>query len=200
METKRCSTCQEIKPVALFTKHSKAKDGLQSNCIPCGKLIKKKWRLDNKNKSDEYFANYRSNKEHVHAIQKKNRQKYPEKEKLKTKTYKLNNPHKVSIWQQTRKAKLLNSIHPDHNKKMEEQLHLMRIRLSNCLGLYYHVDHILPLDKGGYHHHLNLQTIPGKLNEIKSTSLEYKHPSLIHWTALPNFLLDRIKLELLEEP
>jgi hypothetical protein len=174
----------------MFTAHKKTKDRLQSYCIECGKIIKKQWRTNNKDRSDEYFSNYRkTNKDNIRLINKKYRKKYPEKEKLKSFLYKKNNPHKCSQWAMTRKARISYCCHADHNKNIEEVFHKMRYRLSKCVNIYYHVDHILPLTKGGFHHHGNLQVIPGKLNEMKGTSLEFQHPSLIHWTELPSHLL-----------
>ena len=35
METKRCCTCGEVKPVAEFGKNRNRKDGLQDACKPC---------------------------------------------------------------------------------------------------------------------------------------------------------------------
>jgi len=37
-------------------------------------------------------------------------------------------------------------------------------RLQNKLGIDFHVDHIVPLAKGGLHHPLNLQVVPAKWN------------------------------------
>jgi hypothetical protein len=41
-------------------------------------------------------------------------------------------------------------------------------RLENRIGIKFHVDHIVPLSKGGLHSPTNLQTIPATLNISKN--------------------------------
>ena len=45
-DTKRCSRCGELKPVAAFTRHARAKDGRQPFCNPCQRKAVKShyWR------------------------------------------------------------------------------------------------------------------------------------------------------------
>ena len=45
-----------------------------------------------------------------------------------------------------------------------QQFYLYRDRLRSKLGIEFHVDHIVPLAKGGLHHPLNLQVVPAKWN------------------------------------
>lgn len=40
-------------------------------------------------------------------------------------------------------------------------------RVGNCLGIKFHVDHIIPLSIGGSHHQSNLQWVPQKWNISK---------------------------------
>ena len=40
-------------------------------------------------------------------------------------------------------------------------------RVGNCLGIKFHVDHIVPLSAGGSHHQSNLQWVPAKWNISK---------------------------------
>ena len=40
-------------------------------------------------------------------------------------------------------------------------------RISKCLGISFHVDHIVPLSKGGTHAPSNLQIVPAKWNRRK---------------------------------
>ena len=44
-------------------------------------------------------------------------------------------------------------------------------RISRCLGSWFHVDHKIPLSKGGLHCISNLQIIPGSVNLKKGSKL-----------------------------
>jgi len=94
---------------------------------------------------------------------------------------------------QNRRAKLRDLLHPDHNILIEKTLQDSSIRISKCLGILHHVDHILPLNQGGFHHHLNLQIIPATINESKGDKLDYRSPYGIHWSELPEFLLVNVR-------
>jgi 5-methylcytosine-specific restriction endonuclease McrA len=47
-------------------------------------------------------------------------------------------------------------------------------RVSKCLGVTMHVDHILPLSKGGGHQPSNLQVLPKTTNLRKSDKLDFQ--------------------------
>jgi 5-methylcytosine-specific restriction endonuclease McrA len=47
-------------------------------------------------------------------------------------------------------------------------------RVSKCLGVTMHVDHILPLSKGGVHQPSNLQVLPKTTNLRKSDKLDFQ--------------------------
>lgn len=53
----------------------------------------------------------------------------------------------------------------------------IRARLSNCTGILFHVDHVIPLAKGGSHSPCNLQVITSVANMRKHARLEYVHNS-----------------------
>ena len=49
-------------------------------------------------------------------------------------------------------------------------------RISECLGVAFHVDHIKPLSKGGEHAPENLQIVPAKWNLSKSNNNNDRFP------------------------
>ena len=51
---KKCNVCGEDKPLDMYSKHRSARDGLQSKCKSCSVAIMQKWKLDNKDRYNEY--------------------------------------------------------------------------------------------------------------------------------------------------
>ena len=49
-------------------------------------------------------------------------------------------------------------------------------RVSKCLGIVHHVDHIMPINCGGIHDVSNLQIIPARWNCRKHDNHKYKLP------------------------
>lgn len=61
---KKCSSCQTNKPISEFSKHSKNKDGLRSQCKHCARADWEKWYSKNKELvSARDKERYRSNRE-----------------------------------------------------------------------------------------------------------------------------------------
>jgi 5-methylcytosine-specific restriction endonuclease McrA len=50
-------------------------------------------------------------------------------------------------------------------------------RITKCMGLPFHVDHIYPISRGGKHHPSNLQILPAKLNLKKKSKIPKKAKS-----------------------
>jgi len=57
------------------------------------------------------------------------------------------------------------------NMKIIKQFYKWRSRVSQCTGILFHVDHVIPLSKGGIHHQDNLQVIPAIINLRKHASI-----------------------------
>ena len=64
----------------------------------------------------------------------------------------------------------------DNDRLVIKLLYLVREQFSRVSGVMYHVDHIIPLSKGGYHEPHNLQVIPAAENLKKFNSLTYIIP------------------------
>jgi hypothetical protein len=191
----KCPACSRFLSPSSFYKKYKTSDILHITCKECMDARTKQWKV--------------CNREHIKSKQKDywdvNKYKY----KISSKDYKIENKDKISkqmkiwnrenkhlklIYQNKRRAIKLSQYHVNHNTDIEKVLTLMSNRISKCCGVIHNVDHILPLSAGGYHHHLNLQVIPASINFSKKDSLLFKHPLLLHWSELPDYLLDKIKL------
>jgi len=164
----------------------------------------KEWVAENKDLVKTYKRNYyEKNKDLVkqRAIEwkannkeavKKSCTKYyknnTDKCKKACKTYTDKNPHIPRSIKANYRAKKLSATHPDHNKAIELVLFQTAQRVSKCLNIPHHVDHIFPLAKGGIHHHLNLQILPYSINLSKSDSLTWSHPIYKSIKDLPEWL------------
>ena len=56
---KLCTRCNTTKPVEEFSKNISTKDGLQAYCKPCKYQIDTEYRLNNKDKLNAYYRQYR---------------------------------------------------------------------------------------------------------------------------------------------
>lgn len=52
-------------------------------------------------------------------------------------------------------------------EQLIKQYYNYSVRLKNKLGVEFHVDHIVPLSRGGLHHPFNLQVVPARWNMRK---------------------------------
>jgi hypothetical protein len=214
---KKCTICGDIKVVSEFGKTNKTKHGIASRCKECIRIdsrerrkkpefkIKaseyaKRYAIENSSRIKEYTTKYYiENKSIINERNKKWSSKNHEYKKQINKEYAQNNKDKVNIYTSRRRARIKNALHVEHNIEIEQVYQSLAIRVKNCMGIDFHVDHILPIDVGGFHHHGNLQVVPGRLNESKRNRLDFKNPLFIHWEDLPDFLLENIKLEGLQE-
>lgn len=67
----------------------------------------------------------------------------------------------------------------------EADLDLIKSIYKNCPE-GYHVDHIIPISKGGLHHENNLCYLPASLNLQKHTKLPEEVPDIMKFAIYPN--------------
>lgn len=154
-----------------------------------------KYYNKNANARKEYNRNrYAKNKiticEQLRVSRLKNIDRYREKGKESSRLWRKKNPTKYKenlenwIKENPDKYKLIiakgnsrrraaeknNTPDLTHNQKLIiETIYLQRIRLEKRFGLQFHVDHIIPLSKGGLHIPSNLQVLPARLNLKKNS-------------------------------
>jgi len=82
MENKICSKCKDTKPLNLYGKDKRRKDGLRSECNECRKLDSKKYREKNPEKRKKTLIKYYTNNREKELNRlKKYREENPEKRK-----------------------------------------------------------------------------------------------------------------------
>lgn len=191
---KKCSKCKIEKDVREFRKNKSKLDGLQSECVKCAK----EYREKNKEKTREYVEKNKEYNEKIREYMKQYYKKNKIKFKRKNQTYMKNymdeyyKKNKIKIRERNRKyateyrktekgkISIINVMHKRRCIKKQGDMtttQLLRLR-QNAKVCYWcgvslkkvkvHIDHYVPLSKGGLHTMSNLVVSCGKCNQIKS--------------------------------
>lgn len=90
--------------------------------------------------------------------------------------------------QVVRRAKTTDLIHPDLDHSAAERIYAEAANLCRSTGIRHHVDHIIPITYGGWHHQQNLQILPHSVNMSKSNNPFWEHPDFKSWRSVPSEL------------
>jgi 5-methylcytosine-specific restriction endonuclease McrA len=169
---KVCTVCKLEKPLTDFSPDKRISSGVQSKCKPCYAEIMRNRRMSDPTK-------------HRAAV-KKFRELHYEKVLERNRTYRKNNPEKVFGWKKKDRTVNKARVYADNAKRrsliygrlIPEIISTYALRdfyEAMSLGDKFHVDHIVPLSRGGLHEFENLQIISaidnlrkGVKNAIKS--------------------------------
>lgn len=163
--TKLCTRCQEEKPATteFFYKKDDGKFGLMSRCKPCIASERKK----NSERIAKYQKLYRKTNQEKLSEQRRewylnNIDKIKQYNKKYLKLHYLNNKAKYIEKSLKRRNKILNNIPCYANINLISRIY------DECPE-GYHVDHMIPLAAGGFHHESNLCYLPAEINLSKGT-------------------------------
>jgi len=81
--------------------------------------------------------------------------------------------NKLAAKRRSRKRNALLMLHRDQEQIINAIYDCSR-RVSECIKIPHEVDHIVPISRGGYHIHTNMQVIPMRLNRSKSDKLPHE--------------------------
>lgn len=164
---KICTKCGIEKDISEFYKDKTKKFGVRSECKVC-MLEQKKYYYDN-------------NKEKVALKHKCYNDTHKGQKALYNKHYYENNKEYYYDREAKRRAKKLNQT-PDLTQAEQDlinYIYKVRDNMNAAAGyIKYHVDHIIPIDKGGLHHPNNLQILTAEDNLSKGAKLYYKYKGL----------------------
>lgn len=175
---KICSKCDIIKPIIDFYENKSKSTGFEAQCKECTKDRAVIYRKNNKEKITKWKN---INKEHISIYNKEYCPKYYTKNKeirkIKDRSYRQNNKHKINAQCAKRRARKLQATPKWLNKKQLKQIecfYQIAQRLTKCLGIRHEVDHIVPLkgkDICGLHVPWNLQVLPKVINKKKHNKI-----------------------------
>lgn len=187
-ETKFCPKCKTTKPLSAFYCDAAKKDGRGSACKECDNARKRRWYQDN---IDDVKARRRQARvENAKEERRRKRQDYYRNKKKRT--------ARMRAWRRENKAKSKAIQHQgycnrvgapgtftetDVKRKKREQGGMCvysgkQPRCKGRLGNSYHVDHIVPLSRGGTNHPRNIQLLCPFCNMSKN---DKTHEEYLDW-------------------
>jgi 5-methylcytosine-specific restriction endonuclease McrA len=160
-----CILCRKEQDLSCFpsykykTQQNKTKIRYDSRCKPCGLELRKKMRLITKEQDKLNCKAWREkNAAYVRDCAKKYRQSIDGKAK------------RAELQRIREKNILINKSDKEEREKIRS-FYVLSKDLFRKTGVLHHVDHIIPLSKGGIHHSSNLQVIPAAQNLKKGSKL-----------------------------
>jgi len=96
---------------------------------------------------------------------------HPEARQCTQKAYRKNNLNKLASDNNRRRAVKLAALSPDRDEAKIAAVYALANLLTARFGRPYHVDHIVPLAKGGLHHENNLVAMRGDYNSAKKDKI-----------------------------
>lgn len=149
-------------------------------CLECSRIRVREYSAKNKEAALRRVYEWRkANPEKYSALGKRHRQKHANKIKTRIAKWCKDNLHKKAANESKRRANKLGQTPTLSTSELEsiKAIYAKAARLTKETGYQWHVDHDMPLARGGLHHPDNLQVIPAKMNLSKgarfNSTLEY---------------------------
>lgn len=169
---KKCTKCNEEKPITEFHKHIHHNDGYRTHCKKCCSLYSKNVDDDVKKKRLAYAKAWNAaNKERYAANNKAWLEANKERKSATNKAWYKANPERIATKERNRRSRQRNA--PGQHTVMDIS-DLFKLQKSKCavcnksIKKGYHVDHVVALVNGGSNDKCNLQLLCAKCNLSKS--------------------------------
>jgi 5-methylcytosine-specific restriction endonuclease McrA len=168
-DLKRCAKCGVAKPATTehFRTRKSSKDGLRGECIVCTNIIQKRWRDANPNKCREWReANVERVRECTREYRRKRRKDNPERYR-----------EIYSACAHNRRARKLQNGGTHTAADIRAQYDNQRGKCWWCgkkVGKTYHVDHRIPLARGGSNAPENIVIACPSCNHSKGSKMPWE--------------------------
>jgi hypothetical protein len=184
-DLKTCAVCRAELSRSEFHKDKTKKDGRVSTCKPCAKARATEWYLANPERAKEARRGWDSrNRDHLNALRKQQRKDNPEREKAHrekipahkkieySRRWNALNPERRRMHLQASEAKRRGA--PGDGFTADDVRRLLKEQNGACAACgtsvehKRHVDHIMPLARGGRNDTTNIQILCPPCNLSKS--------------------------------
>jgi 5-methylcytosine-specific restriction endonuclease McrA len=162
----KCTKCKIEKSFSDFSRCKRSKTGYQSSCKQC----KIDYREANREGYIDYHKKYREqNKERISDVKKKSVEKNKAHYLMLSKKYREENKERMAAYKRNFKARSLGA---EGKHTHEDVLFLLKSQ-GHCCAICkqtlhkYHVDHVIPISKGGSNNKDNLQILCRDCNMSK---------------------------------
>lgn len=184
---KTCSKCGEAKSTSDFYKSKVNKGGLHRECKECTKAESMRHHAQNREKNLARMARHRL--ANPQDVQRRNSEYYDENKEIRkayAAAWRVANPEVRRIQSQNRRARKINT-GGVLSKGLSEKLFTLQKGKCPCcgkpLGDNFHLDHRMPLVRGGAHEDGNMQLLR------KSCNLKKNAKDPIDWMQSKGYLL-----------
>ena len=177
---KTCTNCKEEKDTSLFYKQKASKDGLHPYCKSCSSERNKK----------NYFLNHKKYREKNNAYNRLMYAANPNIKNAKNKEWAKNNKDKIAVIQKRyrdnhpeakiNKANRRRALKQKNGVFAVSQKEIRRLRRMPCIycgAKSEHIDHVIPLTRGGRHSIGNLVAACARCNISKNNKF------IVEWKA-----------------
>lgn len=177
--TKLCTKCGESKPFAGFSKNIRARDGMNCHCKDCARIATAVWRANNPERARASENAYRAaNIDKVKARYVAHYKANYDKKKANVLRWQAEHPESVRMYRATARARR-RAAEAGGSLSTGLAEKLFKLQRGKCacgckqpLGDDYHLDHIMPLARGGSNTDDNIQLLRSRCNRQKQA----KHP------------------------
>lgn len=173
-KSKVCTKCGKRKPLGSYCKNKGGKYGLYSRCNFCKNEVTRIWQKNNK----EYCAKYiKENRERYTKHQRRWAKYNRERANEVSRNWKKRNPEKIQVLDHRRRSREKNAVSDGlWNADIRKQIYQAQEGLCYWSGKKIslgksHIDHIVPLSRGGTDTISNKVLADAKMNSRKNAKL-----------------------------
>jgi len=174
--SKVCRRCEKDLPFDMFYRMAISPDGRQPACKSCDNARKKEWDKTNPDKKKaqmrRYQLRHRVKINHMgYSWRAKNKEKCVAMDRINKARYRTKHPEKVHEHHANRRAVIRNAVGRSSPEQIRARIEYYGGKCYMCGDPYKHIDHVIPLSRGGSNWPANLRPACAPCNLRKHNKL-----------------------------